>query len=106
MLLLFQSKAASRQILNVTEDGAVISKFLAFNTPPFFPTTILVSSYQYIDSSGSAIQCLFEKGTDIPANVINRYCWIMSTFTLPQHYEGTAGEDFIHFGVGKCENYF
>jgi len=64
-------------------------------------STILVSSYQYIDSSGSAIQCLFEKGTDIPANVINRYCWIMSTFTLPQHYEGTAGEDFIHFGVGS-----
>ena len=33
--------------------------------------------------------------------VINRYCWIMSTFTLPKHYEGTIGDEFLHFGVGK-----
>ena len=35
--------------------------------------------------------------------VINRYCWIMSTFTLPKHYTGTAGDEFLHFGVGKFE---
>lgn len=63
--------------------------------------TILVSSYQFIDSSGSAIQCLFDKGTGIPQAVINRYCWIMSTFTLPKHYAGEQGTDFIHYGVGK-----
>merc|ERR1711862_870172 len=57
---------------------------------------ILVSTYQYIDSSGSPMQCLFDKGTGIPQKVVNRYCWIMSTFTLPKHYEGIQGEDFIH----------
>ena len=61
---------------------------------------ILVSTYKYIDSKDSAIQCLFDKGTGIPAEVINRYCWIMSTFTLPKHYQGIEGEDFIHHGVG------
>ena len=63
--------------------------------------TILVSTYDYIDSSGSAIQCLFDKGTGIPNPVVNRYCWIMSTFTLPKHFKGTEGEDFLHYGVGK-----
>ena len=59
-----------------------------------------MSSYNYIDSSGSSIQCLFDAGTKIPARVINQYCWIMSTFTLPKHYEGVPGEDMLHFGVG------
>ena len=99
-------------------------------------SVILVSTYSYIDSSNSAIQCYFEaKGTNIPQVniffrsgnvclldqrpkgakhcqickslysqvVINRYCWIMSTFTLPKHYTGTAGDEFLHFGVGKFE---
>ena len=63
--------------------------------------TILVSSYSYIDSSGSAIQCMMDKGVGVPGTVINRYCWIMSTFTLPKHFEGEIGEDFIHHGVGE-----
>jgi len=64
-------------------------------------SVILVSTYSYIDSSNSAIQCYFEaKGTNIPQVVINRYCWIMSTFTLPKHYTGIAGDEFLHFGVG------
>ena len=25
----------------------------------------------------------------------------MSTFTLPKHYEGQIGEDFLHYGVGS-----
>ena len=25
----------------------------------------------------------------------------MSTFTLPKHYEGQVGEDFLHYGVGS-----
>ena len=27
----------------------------------------------------------------------------MSTFTLPKHYTGIAGDEFLHFGVGKFE---
>ena len=42
-----------------------------------------------------------DKGSPIPDSIINRYCWIMSTFTLPKHYEGEIGDEFIHYGVGK-----
>ena len=41
------------------------------------------------------------QGVGVPGTVINRYCWIMSTFTLPKHFEGEIGEDFIHHGVGE-----
>ena len=66
--------------------------------------SILVSSYKYIDSSDSSIQCFIDKGTTIPANVINQYCWIMSTFTLPKHFKCIPGEDCLHMGVGKYFN--
>eukprot|EP00092_Neocalanus_flemingeri_P013786 GFUD01014871.1.p1 GENE.GFUD01014871.1~~GFUD01014871.1.p1 ORF type:complete len:406 (+),score=119.28 GFUD01014871.1:84-1301(+) len=59
----------------------------------------LVTSYQYIDSSGSAIQCMTDKG-QVPGKLLNNYCWIMSTFTLPKHFEGEIDNDFIHHGVG------
>ena len=35
---------------------------------------------------GSAIQCMADKA-QIPSDVLNGYCWISSTFTLPKHFE-------------------
>merc|ERR1711915_791002 len=61
--------------------------------------TVLVTSYGYIDTAGSAIQCMVDKG-QVPGPVINNYCWISATFTLPKHFEGTQNEEFIHHGVG------
>jgi len=40
-----------------------------------------------------------DKG-QVPEGVLNKYCWISSTFTLPKHYDGNINEDFIHHGVG------
>eukprot|EP00095_Tigriopus_kingsejongensis_P004950 maker-scaffold969_size75217-snap-gene-0.12 protein:Tk04950 transcript:maker-scaffold969_size75217-snap-gene-0.12-mRNA-1 annotation:"hypothetical protein DAPPUDRAFT_303790" len=61
---------------------------------------ILISAYDLIDSSGSAISCQYDKNLHLPDNLINRYCWAMSTFSLPQHYQGIEGEDYIYPGVG------
>jgi len=60
----------------------------------------LVSAYHYIDSAGSAIQCMHDEKVGIPTRVINNYCWIMNTFSLPAHYSGEKNVDFIHHGVG------
>ena len=38
---------------------------------------------------------------DIVNPIVTRYCWIMSTFTLPKYYEGTPGKDIMYPGVGK-----
>ena len=60
--------------------------------------------------------------TIVKDSVLNKYCWISSTFTLPKHFEvsyqfliqwkekggdsnlviiqGTLNQDFIHHGVG------
>lgn len=60
----------------------------------------MVTSYEYIDSKGSSIQCMLDKGIGVGGGLINKYCWIMSTYTLPKHFEGEKGADFIHHGVG------
>jgi len=63
---------------------------------------LLVTSYGYIDSKGSAIQCMLDKGIGVDEGLINKYCWIMSTFTLPRHWEDQAAINghYIHPGVG------
>ena len=45
--------------------------------------TLLVTSTDWI-SNGGLIDCL-TAGT-IPDNVINNYCYIMGTFSVPKHY--------------------
>jgi len=63
---------------------------------------IMVGSYSWIDTSGSAIQCMTDKA-QIPGDVLNGYCWISSTFTLPDHFECEPGNDCLHQGVGPEE---
>lgn len=42
--------------------------------------SLLVTARQYI---GDPIDCLVN--SDIPANIMDTYCWIHSTFTIPDH---------------------
>lgn len=65
--------------------------------------SILVSSYSFIDTAGSAIQCMMDKNVAVPAEVINRFCWISSTYTLPKHFVGQPGKDFPFYGVGEVD---
>ena len=41
-----------------------------------------------------------EDSWTIPPNVINTYCYIMSTFILPSHLAGSIGHDVAAPGVG------
>jgi hypothetical protein len=65
---------------------------------------MLVAGQNYIDSSGSAIQCMQDKGNGVPGKIMNNYCWIMSTYTLPRLWDGETNIDFIHPGVGPVED--
>jgi len=56
-------------------------------------SSLLVTSRQYI---GDPIDCIVE---EIPNNVMDTYCWIHSTFSVPNKVIGIAGEDNAHPGV-------
>lgn len=55
--------------------------------------SLLVTSRQYI---GDPIDCIVE---GIPLNVMDTYCWIYSTFTIPNRLAGRVGKDVPHAGV-------
>jgi len=59
--------------------------------------SLLVTSRQYI---GDPIDCIVE---EIPNNVMDTYCWIHSTFSIPSRVIGKNGMDNAHPGVAPHE---
>lgn len=58
--------------------------------------SLLVTGRQYF---GDPIDCI--QRDDIPANIIDTYCWIHSTFTLPDAFNKTVGVEVPHPGIDK-----
>ena len=53
-------------------------------------------STQYV---GNPIDCIHSK--DIPEEVLNTFCWIHSTYTIPSAFWKRIGFDVAHPGVDK-----
>lgn len=60
--------------------------------------SLLVTSRQYI---GDPIDCIVD---EIPYNVMDTYCWIYSTFTIPNRLAGRVGKDVAQAGVGSYDS--
>jgi len=58
-----------------------------------FLSAILVTANNLI---GKTIDCI---SGDIPGNVLNTYCWIMSTFSIPSRNAAGKGTDYAYQGV-------
>ena len=48
---------------------------------------------------GNPIDCVHTK--DIPEDVLNTYCWIHSTYTIPSAFWKRVGLDVAHPGIDK-----
>lgn len=59
--------------------------------------SLVVTSRQFI---GEPIDCI--QSDDVPKNVINTYCWIMSTFTLPGAMMMDVGSEVPQPGISKA----
>jgi hypothetical protein len=57
--------------------------------------SLLVTSRQYI---GDPIDCIVD---DVPLNIMDTYCWIYSTFTIPNRLGGRVGKDVVQPGVAS-----
>ena len=57
--------------------------------------SLIVTSRQYI---GDPIDCIVD---EIPPDVMDTYCWIYSTFTVPNRLVGRIGHDIVNPGVGN-----
>ena len=58
--------------------------------------SLIVTTRQYV---GNPIDCVHTK--DIPSDVLNTYCWIHSTYTIPSAFWKRIGIDVAHPGIDK-----
>jgi hypothetical protein len=68
----------------------------------FLGCSLLVTCLEWV-GNGSKISCVMEGAVDswtIPQNVINTYCYVLTTFTLPKHWNSKIGYESAHKGVG------
>lgn len=78
----------------LTVDNNVFKLHYKFTTLTLVTFSLLVSCRQYL---GNPIDCV--QSDDIPHNVIDTYCWIHSTFTLPRALDAAVGTDVAHPGI-------
>lgn len=63
----------------------------------FVTASLLVTSRQYI---GDPIDCMSE----VPGDVMDTYCWIHSTFSIPSRWVGIQGKEIPHAGVAPIDD--
>ena len=71
-----------------------------------FGCCVLVTALDWV-GNGNKITCVMEGNSDdwsIPPAVINTYCYIMSTFTLPRALAGDVGKEVAAPGVGAYDS--
>ncbi len=59
----------------------------------FVTASLLVTSGQYI---GDPIDCIVD---GVPGGIMDTYCWIHSTFSIPSRWVGEKGKDIPHPGI-------
>lgn len=79
----------------IVTDNVVFRLHYIFTTVMLIAFSLLVTATQYV---GNPIQCINDN--DIPVHVINTYCWISTTFTIPSAFMRQVGSEVPHPGVG------
>jgi len=84
-------------------EGVVAVLHYRVTTLCIFACCILVTALDWV-GNGNSITCVMEGDSDswtVPPKVINTFCYIMSTFTLPSQLAGHVGQDVAAPGVGS-----
>ncbi|KAG8185840.1 hypothetical protein JTE90_024814 [Oedothorax gibbosus] len=88
-----------KDVLKVPEvviDDPIFRMHYKFTGLTLLFASILVSGYQFI---GKPILCI--QKDDIPEKLLNTYCWIEGTFTLPKAFFKDVGTEVVYPGVDK-----
>ncbi|XP_025195989.1 innexin inx2-like [Melanaphis sacchari] len=97
MLDVFGSLKVLLKIDDVYIDNVVFRLHYRATAVILLACSILVTYRQYF---GDPIDCIVD---DIPSKVIDTYCWIYSTFTIPKWNKGKIGKD-VHPGVSTYDD--
>lgn len=65
----------------ITTDNLVFRMHNVFTTVLLMTCSIIITASQFV---GNPIQCIV---SGLPVHVINTFCWISSTFTMPDAFK-------------------
>lgn len=78
----------------VSIDGTVFRIHVMFTTMILLACSLFVTATQLV---GNPMQCIVH---GLPEKPVNTYCWITSTYTMPDSFNREYGKTAIHPGVG------
>ncbi|UYV82592.1 shakB [Cordylochernes scorpioides] len=99
MIDVLRSLKSLVKVSRVQIDNNVFRLHYSFTVLVLMAFCIVVTTRQYV---GDPIHCL-QKG-DVPESLINTYCWIHTTYTIPSTLEKNVGRDIPFPGIGVPEN--
>ncbi|XP_031828886.1 optic ganglion reduced [Nomia melanderi] len=79
----------------ITTDSMVFRLHNHFTTVLLFTCSMVITATQYV---GNPISCIVQ---GLPTHPINTYCWITSTFTMPDAFNRQVGLEVAHPGVAN-----
>uniref|UniRef100_A0A1B6IPY0 Innexin n=2 Tax=Homalodisca TaxID=139475 RepID=A0A1B6IPY0_9HEMI len=80
---------------DITTDTAVFRLHNTFTTVLLLGCSLVITATQFV---GTPIQCIVN---GLPTHPINTYCWITSTFTMPDAFKRQVGVEVAHPGVAN-----
>ncbi|KAG5680663.1 hypothetical protein PVAND_010157 [Polypedilum vanderplanki] len=86
------------KIQDIKTDTAIFRLHNIFTTVLLLACSIVLTATQYV---GQPISCISK---NIPTHVVNTFCWISSTFTMPDAYNRQIGSDVAHPGIANDFN--
>ena len=96
MLDVFRGLKSLIKIGHVKIDSTIFRLHYTFTVLILFAFSLIVTTRQYV---GNPIDCVHTK--DIPEEVLNTFCWIHSTYTIPSAFWKRIGIDVAHPGIDK-----
>jgi len=79
----------------IVTDNPVFRLHYMFTTVLLCTFSLIITANQFV---GSPIDCIVD---GLPRPIINTYCWISTTFTMPDAFRRQVGEEVAHPGVAN-----
>ncbi|XP_065582705.1 innexin shaking-B-like [Artemia franciscana] len=96
MLDIFRGLKNLIKVSHVHIDSSIFRLHYSITVMILLAFSLIVSTRQYV---GNPIDCIHTK--DIPEDVLNTYCWIHSTYTIPSAHLKKVGIEVPHPGVDR-----
>uniref|UniRef100_A0A1A9WPJ9 Innexin n=1 Tax=Glossina brevipalpis TaxID=37001 RepID=A0A1A9WPJ9_9MUSC len=83
---------------DIQTDSTIFRLHNSFTTVLLLTCSLIITATQYV---GHPISCIVN---GIPTHVVNTFCWIHSTFTMPDAFRRQVGREVAHPGVANDFN--